>query len=122
MPALKDHADDIPEIAAAILARRAAEAGREPPRLSGPDLARLQAYDWPWNVRELDNALKHLLALGELPEVLGAPPADWRSRLEDALVQHSGNKAAVARQLCISRTSLYHALASRAGSDPAVPT
>jgi DNA-binding NtrC family response regulator len=120
MPALKDHPEDIPEIAAAMLARRAAEAGMEPPRLTPHDLARLLAFDWPGNVRELENALLHLLAVGALPDSLAVPPAGWRARLEESLLRHGGNKAAVARQLGISRKSLYKALASRATDDPAV--
>jgi DNA-binding NtrC family response regulator len=112
MPALREHADDIPEIAAAILARRAAEAGLEPPRLSAHDLAGLLALDWPGNVRELENALLHLLAVGALPESLAAPPEGWRAWLEESLLRHGGNKTAVARQLGISRRTVYRALAT----------
>ena len=121
MPALKDHADDIPAIAAAILARRAVEAELASPRLTPRDLARLQSFDWPGNVRELENALLHLLAVGALPASLTVPRACWRARLDATLLRHGGNKAAAARHLGISRRTLYKALAGWSADDPAVP-
>jgi DNA-binding NtrC family response regulator len=111
MPALKDHAEDIPEIAAVVLARRAAEAGVAVPRLSAGDMGRLQAYHWPANVRELDNALRFLLVAGELPEPLGRAPTDWRAQLDETLGRHGGNKTAAARRLGVSVRTVHRALA-----------
>lgn len=119
MPALKERAEDIPELATAILASRAAEAGLDPPGLRPEDLARLVAFDWPGNVRELENALVHLLVMGELPDVLAAaPPDDWRTRLDETLLRHGGNKSAAARQLGVSRRTVHRALARGAVDDP----
>jgi DNA-binding NtrC family response regulator len=115
MPALKDHAADIPEIAAGILARRAAEAGQNPPRLRPDELARLRAYHWPGNVRQLDHVLQLRILFTELPERFDASSdGDWHAELDDALRRHGGNKAATARQLGVSVRTVHRALA---GSD-----
>ena len=50
-------------IAAAILARLAAQAGAPPSRLSEAALQELRAYDFPGNVRELENILERAIAL-----------------------------------------------------------
>lgn len=99
MPALREHPEDIPEIATALLAHRATEAGRRAPQLTEDDLTRLQAYDWPGNVRRLDRAVKHLIAFGELPDWVAERPRDRRTQIEACLRSHNGNKAAAARQL-----------------------
>ena len=62
MPPLRDCRDDIPLLAAAIVERLARQNGR-PARLSKAALAGLMAYDYPGNVRELENALERALAL-----------------------------------------------------------
>lgn len=61
MPALRELRDDIPQLAAAILARHAGD-GRAP-RLSAQAVAALQAYHFPGNVRELENILERAVAL-----------------------------------------------------------
>jgi len=61
MPSLREMPEDIPALADAILTRQAP--GGNPPRLSAAALKRLQAYDFPGNVRELENVLERALAL-----------------------------------------------------------
>lgn len=61
MPALRELREDIPQLAAAILARHALD-GRLP-RLSAHAEAALQAYHFPGNVRELENILERAVAL-----------------------------------------------------------
>ena len=67
MPALREMRDDIPQLAAAILAHHAAN-GRATP-LSGAAKLALQAYRFPGNVRELENILERAVALATGDEI-----------------------------------------------------
>jgi len=63
MPPLRECREDIPLVAAHILQRLAAQNGVPAARLSAPALEELMAYDFPGNVRELENILERALAL-----------------------------------------------------------
>src|SRR5688572_17212260 len=65
VPALRQRRDDIPVIAAAILARLAGEPGEGVPKLSEEAEAALVAYPFPGNVRELENILERAVALSD---------------------------------------------------------
>jgi len=69
MPPLRECREDIPLIAAQILQRLAAQNGVPAPRLSAPALEELMAYDFPGNVRELENILERALALSSAEEL-----------------------------------------------------
>jgi two-component system, NtrC family, response regulator PilR len=63
VPALRERAADVPEIAAAILERLAARTGSEPPRFAAEAMQVLQGYAFPGNVRELENVLERAVTL-----------------------------------------------------------
>jgi two-component system response regulator PilR (NtrC family) len=64
MPALRECGDDIADLARRILARLAAAPGAPPAAEIAPRaIAALQTYDFPGNVRELENILERALAL-----------------------------------------------------------
>jgi two-component system response regulator PilR (NtrC family) len=62
-PPLRECREDIPLIATHILQRLATQNGVAPPLLSASALQDLMAYDFPGNVRELENILERALAL-----------------------------------------------------------
>lgn len=80
MPPLRDRREDIPLIARNILQRLADMTQIAVPVLSESALSALKAYDFPGNVRELENILERVLALnGEKPidaTVLQLPAAE----------------------------------------------
>jgi len=63
MPPLRERREDVPIIAQAILERIAGQAGGTPPQLSPAALEELTAYDFPGNIRELENILERATAL-----------------------------------------------------------
>jgi DNA-binding NtrC family response regulator len=70
VPPLRERKEDIPQLAAHILARRRGAAksfggseARYPTQITAKALARLQAYRWPGNIRELENVLSRAAIL-----------------------------------------------------------
>ncbi len=76
LPALKERVDDIPALAETMIRRLAAEMGKELRGLTPDALRALLRYDYPGNVRELENTLERaatlagspVIGLGDLPE------------------------------------------------------
>jgi len=69
IPSLREHVDDIPELAAASLQRLAREYGGEPPQISAAAMQELMLYDFPGNIRELENVLERAFTLCENAEI-----------------------------------------------------
>ncbi|WP_346380080.1 sigma-54 dependent transcriptional regulator [Acidithiobacillus sp.] len=63
MPALREHPEDIPQLAEVILQRIGVASQDIPALLSPGTLERLGSYAFPGNVRELENFLERSLAL-----------------------------------------------------------
>lgn len=133
MPALRECLDDIPLLAASVLERLARQAGIRPPQLSQPAVAALCAYNFPGNVRELENILERAIALTGVggigaedlqltPAVAAdeAPPAgskwplqDYLDRIEreailEALERTRFNRTAAAKILGITFRALRY--------------
>jgi two-component system response regulator PilR (NtrC family) len=122
--------EDISLLAEAVLKRQCS--GREPPHLTAKAHAALARYDFPGNVRELENILERALALaagdeitdtdlqlapgGALPaplDVTGLPlqerlDAIERKAIFDALEQTRYNRTAAAKILGISFRALRY--------------
>lgn len=67
VPPLRDRRSDIPLLVRHILAKAAAELGRQVPGVSREAMAHLVARDWPGNVREMENALTRAMVMARTP-------------------------------------------------------
>jgi len=77
LPPLRERREDIPLMAEQFLARAAAAAGVPGKRFSPAALGALRSYEWPGNVRQLENLCRRLAVLApgrEIP-VGDLPPA-----------------------------------------------
>ncbi|HWU87867.1 MAG TPA: sigma 54-interacting transcriptional regulator [Kofleriaceae bacterium] len=127
VPPLRERVSDIPRLAHFFVQKHWRGAGPAP-RLSQGALARLNAYPWPGNIRELENEIERMLVLaGEATElaasmvssrvagVTGAAAANGAPRtLRDvvanaeadaivaALGRHTGDRALAAAELGVS--------------------
>ncbi|OYX40888.1 MAG: sigma-54-dependent Fis family transcriptional regulator [Rhodobacterales bacterium 32-67-9] len=92
MPPLRDRGTDVVTIAEAALARFAHEEGRRFRDLD-PDVKTLfRALDWPGNVRQLLNVMRHVVVLNDGPTVTRAMlPIELHHELENA----AGGKGSV---------------------------
>jgi DNA-binding NtrC family response regulator len=142
LPPLRERREDIPVLAAHLAARAAEKHNRATPTLDAALIEALAEYDFPGNVRELENLIERLVVLSNatrlgtehLPEKMllaapahedattapgettleGATLALRRRLVAGALQAEGGNKVAAARRLGISRSYL-HRLVSELG-------
>ena len=156
LPPLRERREDIGLLASYFLERLSATAGRPGLTFSPEAMDLLERYDYPGNVRELEHAIEHAIAISDgaritpadLPAALRAPRlltpdagpgaeattrpgpretveaggeasdprADWslaqveKEHIRRVLARHRGNATSAARQLGISRTTLWRKL------------
>jgi len=164
LPPLRERREDIGLLASYFIERLSARAGRPGLAFSPEAMQRLERYDYPGNVRELENAIEHAVAVSEgraivvadLPAAIrsprllpqgasegfetpirpvepvgarhgeeadrppivegDAPRQTWsladveKEHIQLVLARHRGNATAAARQLGISRTTLWRKL------------
>jgi DNA-binding NtrC family response regulator len=67
VPPLRERREDIPALAQQFARMYGERFGRPEFRLSPPDVEELTAAEWPGNVRQLENAIARMVALGERP-------------------------------------------------------
>jgi nitrogen regulation protein NR(I) len=65
LPPLRDRREDIELLAGHFITRFAAEAGKRIAGLSGPALDLLAGYDWPGNIRQLENSIYRAIVLSD---------------------------------------------------------
>ncbi|MBS1224729.1 MAG: fhlA 2, partial [Proteobacteria bacterium] len=63
LPPLRERREDIPLLAAYLVTRKARRQGRKMDALPPAVLDRLTRYDWPGNIRELENVLERAIIL-----------------------------------------------------------
>jgi DNA-binding NtrC family response regulator len=134
IPPLRQRREDITPLAQSLLDRICARYQQRPVLMGPGTLARLLQHNWPGNVRELASVLETALleadngvilagnlALPSEPEAqLSQQPSNQPESLSlDAVIRHHvqyvldlnrGNKLRAARQLAISRSTLYRIL------------
>ncbi|MFN3886923.1 MAG: nitrogen regulation protein NR(I) [Aquabacterium sp.] len=76
LPALRERREDIPTLARFFLQKSAKDLGVEAKRISEPAIARLASFDFPGNVRQLENICHWLtvMAPAQVIEVKDLPP------------------------------------------------
>lgn len=67
VPPLRDMTEDIEELAAHFMEQFSKQSGLPPVKFSQSALAILQAYKWPGNIRQLRNAIEHVMIIGGTP-------------------------------------------------------
>lgn len=66
-PSLRDRREDIPALVEHFIARFNAEEGKRVAGCAPETLALLQGFDWPGNVRQLENAVFRAIVLADAP-------------------------------------------------------
>jgi len=69
VPPLRDRPEDIPDLVRHFLVRFAAEEGKRIRAVAADALRTLNAYPWPGNVRQLENAVFRAVVLAESDEI-----------------------------------------------------
>ncbi len=140
-PPLRARGKDIELLALYTLDRYRKDASRRVYGFSPDAIAAMHQYDWPGNVRELINRVRRAIVMSEgrtigaddlelsnyvevVPVTLAqARETAERQAIELALLRHRGRLGDAARELGISRTTLYRLLIShgmREGEDSSV--
>ncbi|MGE5186975.1 MAG: sigma 54-interacting transcriptional regulator [Acidobacteriota bacterium] len=138
LPPLRDRREDIPQLAAHFLKRYAEEYRVELPGFTQDALDALASYNWPGNIRELENEIQRLVIQAETGHWIEVTDLSPRLRkiegtvtriapkqgtlkemmdqverwlIAEALRDHGGNKTRTAAALGITREGLHKKLA-----------
>jgi two-component system, NtrC family, response regulator AtoC len=65
LPPLRERKEDIPDLMEYLLAKHAGELRKQVPVIDGTALALLASYNWPGNIRELENVARKIVVLGD---------------------------------------------------------
>jgi len=133
VPPLRDRRADIPALAGWFVEKLNRQMGRRVRGIDPEALARLSAYHFPGNVRELENRIERAYILctediittrdlGEPFSRAGRAPRSGRlhdqerALIEKTLARHGGNRTRAAEELGISRRTLLNKI-KEAGLD-----
>jgi two-component system, NtrC family, response regulator HydG len=90
MPALREHPEDIPLLTDHFVSSYSARSNRKVRGLSPAARACLAQYDWPGNIRELENAIERAIVIGNSDLIL---PEDLPDALADRALSISESAA-----------------------------
>jgi DNA-binding NtrC family response regulator len=129
LPPLRERRDDIIPLANSFLRRYAAQANRTLRGFTQQAVERLTSFEWPGNVRQLQNEIQRAVLLSEGPEVnvtdlsisdIKFIPTEGhdtgftllegveRNAIIQMLKETNGNKLETAKRLGIGRQTLYN--------------
>jgi len=137
LPSLQQRLGDLPVLVDHLLLKYSEKFGRPVPPLSKPTMRLLQKYNWPGNIRELENVMKRYVVVGQEEAILkslendpAAPfnpedvPVDGVIKLKEVTRQavkqierkiilrtleaHRWNRQSTARALSISYAALLY--------------
>lgn len=127
VPSLRDRKEDIPGLASFFLRRFAAKYNKTGVTLHREAIAKMQEYPWPGNVRELEHTIEKALILSDNRVIdssdlfLHRRDGDKKSKelenvtleemervlIERAVRSYGNNISAIAKELGVSRPTLY---------------
>ncbi len=128
LPPLRERRDDIAPLARGFLKRYASQADRPLSDFSPEAIERLKKYDWPGNVRQLQNEIQRAVLMCDSKvidandlSISDSKPGDGgddtnltlmeameRNKIVEVLRETGGNKLETARRLGIGRQTLYN--------------
>jgi DNA-binding NtrC family response regulator len=130
LPPLRDRQEDIPLLTEHFLQVYAQKYRKPQIRLNASTLKKLQKYSWPGNIRELQHAIERAIIMSDTPVL---QPTDFllssmesredglifdnynleeveKTVIRKAITKHAGNISQAARELGLTRASLYRRL------------
>lgn len=128
LPPLRERPEDIVPLATQFLKRHAAQAGRNIAGFTPAAAEALKSFDWPGNVRQLQNEIQRAVLMTDAPQIdigdlsIAQAPGDdesentsltllegmERQTIIQMLKETSGNKLETAKRLGIGRQTLYN--------------
>jgi DNA-binding NtrC family response regulator len=142
IPPLRDHREDIPDLANHFLGRFSRENGKAVEGITPAAMGLLTDYHWPGNARQLENTIERAVALSSGPVIdandiqLDTAPSkghtaastqflpegmtleQWEDNMiREALRRANGNKSQAARLLGLSRNALRYRLSKLGVAD-----
>ena len=124
MPSLNQRKEDIPLLSEHFLYRFSQETNKPINKISREAMDEMMLYDWPGNIRELENAIERAVVVGKQREILPedlpifcheSPPIKSarslkeveKAHIEQVLAENQWNMARSAKILGIDRSTLY---------------
>jgi len=128
LPPLRERKEDVPLLVQHFIDRMNRLRGKKITGLSSDTLTAFMQYDWPGNIRELENAIEHAFVLchggqvefhhlprtlqeivgGQKPFPHGKTLAEIEARaIYETLARHNWKRLAAARELGINKTTLW---------------
>jgi len=126
LPALRHRKDDIPVLVEFFMQEISERLNRKPFLLSPQQMQQMMRYDWPGNIRELENFIELAINTETMPsELLSANVSDssgvesqeilslgevQKRHILQTLARYNGNISLSAKALGIARNTLYRSI------------